>query len=80
MFDKFQQLKQAKELQKQLQGEREETEKNGVKVVINGKMQIEEVTLNPELEKEDQEKLVKEAFNESMKKLQSSIAQKMNQT
>jgi DNA-binding protein YbaB len=79
MFDKFKQLKQLKDLQGALQQEKMEIEKEGTKVVINGAMQVEEIQLNRELAKEEQEKILREAINEVMKKMQMTAAQKMSQ-
>ncbi len=75
MFDK---LKQLKEMQNTLSQEREEVEKNGVKVVLNGKMQVEELEINSSLQKHEQERILKECINEAMKKLQMKIANKMS--
>jgi len=77
MFDKLKQLKQLKEMQSELAKERIEVEKNGVKAVLNGKMEIEEIILNPELSKEEQERIVRDCVNEAMKKIQTIAAQKM---
>ncbi len=73
-------MKQAKELyrlQKELQKERIEVEEKGVKIIVNGKMEIEGVTLNPEITKEEQEEAVKMCFNEALRKIQTNLAQKM---
>lgn len=77
MFDKLKDLKKLKELQGELGKERAEVEKNGVRVVVSGKMEIEEVVLNTELSKEEQERAVKDCANEAMKKIQMLAAQKM---
>jgi len=77
MFDKFKDLKKMKDLQKSLAGQKEEVEKEGVRIVVNGKMEIEEVFLNPGLSKERQEKLIKECFNEAVKKIQMIAAKQM---
>ena len=79
MFEKLQQLKKIKDLQSSLSQEKAEGEKNGIKVVINGKMEIEEIQLNPELGQEEQEKALKECLNETMRKVQMIAAQKMQQ-
>jgi len=79
MFDKLKQLKELKELRDSLSQEKEEVEKEGVKVVINGEMKIEEIRLNPELEKEKQEKILEECINEAIKKIQMVVARKMSQ-
>ncbi len=79
MFDKIKQLQQAKQLQAALAQEREEVEKQGVKVVVNGTMKIDSVILNPELDKQTQEQLVKECTNEAMMKVQMTAARKMSE-
>jgi len=77
MFDKLKQLKDLKKIQGELKHEETEVEKNGVKAVINGKMQIKEISLNSELAKEEQEETVKDCINEAMRKMQMQAAQKM---
>ena len=78
MFDKIKQAKQLLELQAQLKKEKVESEKNGVKVVINGKLEVEEIILNPSLDVKKQEELVKDCFNDVVKKMQMKLAQKMS--
>lgn len=80
MFDKFKQLKQIKELKDMLEKERKEVEKEGVRVVVNGKMEIEEIKLNPQLDSERQEIIVKDCINEAMRMIQTEAAQKMFKT
>ena len=46
MFDKLKQLAQLKKLKDILEKERREVEREGIRVVINGKMEIEEIQLN----------------------------------
>lgn len=77
MFDKLKELKKLKELHDTLSKERAEVEKDGVKVVVNGKLEVESIQLNPALEKEKQEKLLKDCINDAVKKIQMSMAQKM---
>lgn len=79
VFDQLKQLKQMKDLQDKLSQEQAVVEKDGVKVSVNGKMEIEEVILNPNLSKEQQEKAVKDCANEAIKKVQMSAAQKLYQ-
>lgn len=79
MFDKFKQLHQLKKLKDVLEKEKEIIEKEGIKIVVNGKMEIEEIKLNPELSIEKQERLVKDYFNEALKQIQTKAAQKMMQ-
>jgi DNA-binding protein YbaB len=77
MFDKIKQAKQLLELQSQLKKEKIEEEKNGVKIVLNGKLEVEEIVLNPSLEIKKQQELIKDCFNDAIKKMQVKLAQKM---
>ena len=81
MFNKLKDLaemkKQAGQMQGMLAGERIEVENNGIKIVMDGNMQILEVKINPELDKESQEKYLKENFNQAIQKVQRLMAEKM---
>ena len=77
MFDKLNQIRKIKEAQKQLAKEKSEARKEGVKVVLNGNLQIEEISLNPELDKESQERVLKECFNEAVKEMQQKMARSL---
>lgn len=79
MFDKLRQLNQMRELQAKLGNERFEVEKNGVKIAMNGKMEIQDLVLNPQLPIEEQTALVKEVFHDAMKKAHMLAAQHMSQ-
>lgn len=83
MFDKLKQLKdlqkQGKELQKTLADEFIVVEKHGIKIKMNGNMEI----INIEIFNEDgKEKLadnLKEIINDAIKQSQKMMAQKMMQ-
>jgi DNA-binding protein YbaB len=79
MFDKLKQIKELKALNESLAQEKEIVEREGIKVTINGKLNIEEIQLNPELDKEKEERIVKECLNEAIKKIQVTAAKKMSQ-
>ncbi|MDO8424733.1 MAG: YbaB/EbfC family nucleoid-associated protein [bacterium] len=79
MFEKLKQLKQINDLKDALGKERREVEKEGVKVVVNGKMEIEEIRLNPQLDDEQQGKVIKDCLNEAMKQVQAEVARRMFQ-
>ncbi|MBU0476625.1 YbaB/EbfC family nucleoid-associated protein [Patescibacteria group bacterium] len=79
MFDQLKQLKKIKDMQSALEKERIEVEKDGVKLVINGKLEVEGIILNPELSKDEQERAIKDCFNEAIKKIQMIMAKKMFQ-
>jgi DNA-binding protein YbaB len=78
MFDKFKQMKQLIDLQNQMKQEKAEVERNGVKVVVNGKMEVEEVRLNQQMAPQDQEQIVKDCINEAAKQVQMKMASKMS--
>lgn len=77
MFEKLQQIKKLQEIQNTLKNEKIEGEKNGVKIFMNGKLEVEDVVLNVSLSIPDQEKAVKDCFNDTMKKVQMVVAKKM---
>jgi Uncharacterised BCR, YbaB family COG0718. len=77
MFEKLQQIKKLQEIQNALKNEKVDGEKNGVKIFMNGKLEVEDVVLNGSLSISDQEKAVKDCFNDTMKKVQMVVAKKM---
>jgi len=77
MFDKLKQFQQLNKIKDSISKERIEVEKNGIKVAVNGKMEIESIVLNPDLQKEDQERILKECINDAFKKIQMAVAQKL---
>jgi len=68
-----------KQLSDSLATELAEVERQGIKVVVNGKMKIESIELNSELTKEEQGRILKDCINEAMTKIQKNIAGKMSQ-
>ncbi|MDD3301292.1 MAG: YbaB/EbfC family nucleoid-associated protein [Patescibacteria group bacterium] len=81
MFNKLKQIKdlrdQAKTMQSALSKEVFTEEKNGVKITINGNMEISEVSLNENLSKSAQESAIKDAVNDAIKKAQKVMAKKL---
>lgn len=77
MFDKFKQLAQLKGLQDEIAKEIFEAEIDGVRVVVNGAMTIESVSLNSGLNIEKQAEIVKKCTNEALKKAQIGAAKKL---
>ena len=80
MFDDLKQLSKLKALKDTLEKERKEVEKEGVRVVVNGKMEIEELRLNSQLEAVKQEGVVKDCINQALKEVQQEAARKMFQS
>lgn len=81
MFNKLKQFKdlrdQAKTMQNALAQEIITEEKNGVKIVLNGNMEIQELKLNPDLPATAQEAVVKTCFNDAIKRAQRIMAKKL---
>jgi DNA-binding protein YbaB len=78
MLDKLKQLSQLKAMQDAMKAEKFEAEKNGVKVVVNGNLMVEEVFLNSDLPTEILNQLAKECTNEAIAKAQQAMAQKIS--
>lgn len=76
MFDKLKDLKKLKDLESSLGKEMIEKEKNGIKVVINGKTEIISISLNPDLNKEDQERYLKDCINDASRDAKMIMAKK----
>lgn len=83
MFNKLKQVKdlrdQAKQMQNALAGESITVEKSGIKIVMNGNMEITSISINEDLSKESLEGLLADLFNDAIKKTQRLMAQKMQQ-
>ncbi|HBA36329.1 TPA: hypothetical protein DCZ15_00480 [Candidatus Falkowbacteria bacterium] len=81
MFSKLKQFRdlrsQAKTMQSALAQETVTEEKNGVKIVLNGNMEIIELKLSDSLSKEAQENTVKSCFNDALKRAQRIMAKKL---
>ncbi len=76
MFDKLKDLKKLKDLESSLGKEIMEKEKDGIKVVINGRSEIVSISLNPELGKERQEQVLKDLINDVSKDAKMLMARK----
>lgn len=76
MFDKLKQIQELKSLQNELKQQTYDIEKNGVRLVMNGGMEITELHLNPELSQQEQEQTIMQAYNELIRKVQMAMAQR----
>lgn len=74
MLDKFKQLKKLRDMQKKLKNETVTAEHNGTKVTMNGKMEIEDLTLNHDKSPEELEQDVAKCLNQAMKKIRENIS------
>lgn len=79
MFDKLKDLKKLKDLESALGKEMIEKEKNGVRVVVNGKSEIVSILLNPELDKEKQEQSLKDCINDASRDAKMLMARKASE-
>lgn len=81
MFSKLKQFQdlrsQAKTMQNALAQETITEEKNGVKVVLNGNMEVISLALNETLSKSSQEDILKNCFNDAIKRAQRLMAKKL---
>lgn len=83
MFNKLKQFKdlrqQAKTMQDVLEKESITEEKNGIKVVMNGNMEITELTIASEAGKDEIARQTKTVVNDAIKKVQRLMAKKMQE-
>jgi len=81
MFSKLKQFKdlrsQAKTMQSALAQETITEEKNGVKIILNGNLEVLSINLNEALPKNSQEEAIKNCFNSAIKSAQKIMARKM---
>jgi len=83
MFNKLKHLKdlrsQAKTLQNVLSQESITTEKGGIKIVMNGNLEVIFLKINEDLSKDSLEGVLTDCINETIKKTQRLMAQKMQE-
>ena len=83
MFNKLKQFKdlrdQAKTMQNALAGESISEEKDGIKISINGNLEITSISLNHEKSPKDQEEALKSCLNQAIKNVQKLIAKKLQE-
>jgi DNA-binding protein YbaB len=83
MFHKLKHLRdlrsQAKTMQNALAQESVTVEKSGVKVVMNGNLEITSLTVNENLAKESLEGILKDCLNDAVKKTQRIMATKIQE-
>jgi len=83
MFSKLKHFRdlrsQAKVMQSALARETVTIEKGGVKILMNGNMEITSITINEDLAKDSLEGILVDSINEAIKKTQRLMAQKMQE-
>ncbi|MDD5098105.1 MAG: YbaB/EbfC family nucleoid-associated protein [Candidatus Pacebacteria bacterium] len=76
MFDKLRDLKKLKDLDSMLGKEMIERERDGIKIVINGKSEIVSISLNPELDIKKQGESLKNCINDASRDAKMLMAKK----
>jgi DNA-binding protein YbaB len=83
MFNKLKQFKdlrdQAKTMQNALANESISEEKDGIKISINGNLEITSISLNHEKSPKDQEEALKSCLNQTIKNVQKLMAKKLQE-
>ncbi len=79
MFDNIKQMNKIREMQKDLSKERLESTEDGVTVIMNGKMEVEEIKITEDMDKEKLERVLKSCFNSCLKNVQMAAAKKMQE-
>ncbi len=79
MLDKIKQLKKIREIQNALEKEKMSIEDGGIKITINGKLEIENLEISDEIKREEISKAVKRAVNKALREAQIAIAKKVSQ-
>ncbi|HNX10742.1 MAG TPA: YbaB/EbfC family nucleoid-associated protein [bacterium] len=83
MFNKLKQIKdlrgQAKKMQSALSQENVTLERSGVRIVMNGNMELTSVNISENLDKETLARVIKDLVNDAMKQTQKIMAKKMQE-
>jgi len=83
MFSKLKQFRdlrgQAKTMQESLAKESVSEEKNGIKITLNGNLEVTSISINSDLDKTASEEALKNCFNGAVKKAQRLMAKKMQE-
>ncbi|KKP33230.1 MAG: hypothetical protein A2312_00865 [Candidatus Staskawiczbacteria bacterium RIFOXYB2_FULL_32_9] len=77
MFDQLKKMAELKKIQDSFKKELITIEKNGVRVVMNGNFEVQEINLNESLSKEVQEKILIQCLNEAKDNIQKTLAKNL---
>jgi DNA-binding protein YbaB len=77
MLDKLKKIKELKDLQNSLAKEKTTVEKDGVSITLNGKLEVEDISISSDIDTDILERIIKDLFNDAIRKIQISMAQKM---
>jgi len=76
MFDKIKQLNKLKNLQKEMSKEKHTIKEGNIEITINGKLEIEQIKLNPDLSIKKQQEILQKIINQAINEMQKQIARK----
>ena len=83
MFSKLKQIRdlrsQAKTMQNALSGEQATTERGGIKIVMDGNMNVTELTIADGLTREQMQSELPRVINDAIKSVQKIMAKKMQE-
>jgi len=77
VFDQIKKIAELKKLQDSFKKEKITVEKRGASVVMNGNFEVEEIKLNPELDLQNQQEVLKNCLNEAREEIQKKMAKIM---
>jgi len=77
MFEKLKDLKKARKMQQAFMKERHTVEGNGVKVTVNGSLQVEEILIGPEVDRDRVGEVVRHSVNQALREIQQKLAQQL---
>lgn len=77
MFDQLKKIAELKKMQDSFKKEKETVEREGILVEINGNFEVENIRLNPELNIDRQQEVLKRCLNEAREGIQKRLAKIM---
>lgn len=77
MFEKLRDLKKAQEMQRAFAQEKHTLQQKGVRVTVNGSLQVEEIVVEADLSREEVGPVVAEVVNEAFRGIQQKIARQI---
>ncbi|MCX6704891.1 MAG: YbaB/EbfC family nucleoid-associated protein [Candidatus Woesebacteria bacterium] len=77
VFDQIKKIAELKKLQSSFKQEKITVERDGILVEMNGNFEVENIKLNPELDVEKQQEVLKRCLNEAREDIQKRLAKMM---
>ena len=77
VFDQIKKIAELKKLQDSFKKEKTVVEREGTTIEMNGNFEVENIKLNPELDAEKQQEVLKRCLNEAREIIQKQLAKVM---